>query len=172
MAFFSSLSHIILTSAVSKLNTGFDLALSPKSWNLICNIYLVTPILKANRKRKHLVKVTATMLSQNWLFCVPHYQVPYPIQLQSHVFSLPPVADTPDCPKPIPTHSHRIRAQTGISTWIHVAFAREVLPYSPCWSCLNGASEVTTTCLDSWKFFSQCFYKTTALLRQKSSTGK
>lgn len=61
MAFFSSLSHIMLTSTVSKLNTGFNLALSPKSRNLMCNIYLVTPTLKANRKRKHLVKVTATL---------------------------------------------------------------------------------------------------------------
>lgn len=172
MAFFSSLSHIMLISAVSKMNTGFDLALSPKSCNLICNIYLVTPILKDNRKRKHAVKVTATILSQNWLFCVLHYRGPYPIQLQAHIFSLPPASDTPGCPKPSPTHSHRIRTQASTSTWIHVAFARKVFPYSPCWSSLNGASKVTTTCLDSQKPLSQCFYKTTALLWQKSCIDK
>lgn len=159
----------MLTSAVSKMNTGFDLALPLKSSNLICNIYLVTPILKANRKRKHPVKITATILSQNWLFCVLHYWVPPAIQLQAYVFPPPPsVADTPGCTNPIPTHLHRIK----IWTWIQVAFAKKVLPYSPCWSPLNGASEVTTTCLDSLKSLSQCFYKTTALLWQKSCTGK
>lgn len=55
-------------SAVSKMNTGFNLALSLKSRTLICNIYLVTPILKAKRKRKHLVKVTATVLSLSLYF--------------------------------------------------------------------------------------------------------
>lgn len=152
---------------------GFNLALSSKSWTLICNIYLVMSILKANRKRKHLAEVTAIILSQNSLPCVLCYWVSCPIYLQAHVFShLPSVADTPGCPNPIPTTWQRIGVQARIWTWIHMAFAREILPYSPCWRSLNGSSEVTTTCLDSQKALSQCFCKTTALLWQKSCTDK